>query len=53
MNNQRYLGSALFIIDLDVNYKFQKEMENEDNKSIGKSKNKIGSEKEYSLPAIK
>ena len=54
MNNQRYLGSALFIIDLDVNYKFQKEMEQEENKSVSKhSKMNKGSEREYSLPAIK
>jgi hypothetical protein len=52
MNNQKYLGSDLFIIDLDVNYKFQKEMEHEENTSIGKH-NKKSSEGEYQLPSIK
>ena len=29
MNNMNYLGSSLFIINLDFNYKFQKEAEHE------------------------
>ena len=56
MNNQRYLGSALYIIDLDFNYKFQKEMEHEfETNSVNKNSkvNKKGSEREYSLPQIK
>ena len=54
MNNQRYLGSALFLIDMDFNYKFQKEMEHEfdANSKISRG-NKKGSEKDYSLPPLK
>ena len=56
MNNQKYLGSDLFIIDLDVNYKFQKEMELEEIKSSNGKQSKLNKksyEGENPLPAIK
>jgi hypothetical protein len=42
MNNLNYLGSSLFIMNLDFNYKFQKEIENENSFENGKKNKNSG-----------
>ena len=67
MNNMNYLGSSLLIINMDLNYKFQKEAENDNSfdsmneKKKGSKRNKKNSHNDFyekenqkvTLPPIK